>query len=196
MKRGVDTTLFHPAKRARKGGPFRVGYVGRLTPEKNVRFLAEVGHRLARERTEFEMFIVGEGNESAWLRANVPNARLTGVLRGEELARAYADMDLFAFPSMTDTYGNVILEAMASGVPCVVTNCGGPKFLVTDGVTGLVGAGNSDFIACVETIARTPAVHRQMKVAAREFAMRQSWDSVFEAVYEAYSACLPAACAA
>jgi glycosyltransferase involved in cell wall biosynthesis len=196
MKRGVDTALFNPAKRSRSGGPFQVGYVGRLTPEKNVRFLAEVGRRLSHGPSEFEIVIVGEGNESGWLKQHVPNVRLTGVLRGEELARAYADLDLFAFPSMTDTYGNVILEAMASGVPCVVTNSGGPKFLVADGVSGLVASNNGEFIDFVETIARTSAVHRQMRAAAREFALKQSWDSVFEGVYDAYESCLPAACAA
>ncbi len=196
MKRGVDTVLFDPAKRTRTGGPFRIGYVGRLTPEKNVRLLAEVGKSLVRGMTDFEMVIVGEGNESGWLYDNVPHVTLTGVLRGEELARAYADLDLFAFPSKTDTYGNVILEAVASGVPCVVTNSGGPKFLVRDGVTGLVARSDSDFMEFVETLAKTPAVHRQMKLAAREFALRQSWDRVFEAMYEAYESCLPAACAA
>lgn len=190
MKRGVDTVLFQPAKRTRNDGPFRIGYVGRLTPEKNVRFLAEIGARMARGTTAFEMVIVGEGSESGWLSQNVPNAVLTGVLRGADLAQAYANLDLFAFPSMTDTYGNVILEAMASGVPCVVTNSGGPKFLVRDGVTGLVASSNCEFIEFVETIATTPLLHKQMKVAAREFALKQSWDSVFEAMYEAYEGCL------
>ena len=93
-----------------------MGYVGRLTPEKNVRFLAQMGQHLnAQGIRNFEILIVGEGNESNWLRSNVPNATLTGVLRGEELAAAYAGMDLFAFPSTTETYGKVNLEAMASG---------------------------------------------------------------------------------
>jgi glycosyltransferase involved in cell wall biosynthesis len=79
---------------------------------------------------------VGQGRESNWLRENVHNAILTGVLRGERLAEAYAGMDLFVFPSHTDTFGNVVVEALASGVPVVVTATGGPKFLVQQGLTG------------------------------------------------------------
>lgn len=190
MPRGVETDLFNPSKRSRINGRFRIGYVGRLTPEKNVRFLAELGKGLVeRGVSEFEMVIVGEGNEEAWLRSNVPNAIFTGVLRGDALAQAYADMDLFAFPSRTDTFGNVILEALASGVPCVVTNAGGPKFSISEGVTGHVATDDSDFIRFVVLAARSRDLHSQMKVAAREYAMKQSWDSVFEQVFEAYATC-------
>jgi glycosyltransferase involved in cell wall biosynthesis len=73
---------------------------------------------------------VGQGTDSSGLQANVPNATLTGVLRGVPLAQAYADMDLFTFPSTTDTFGNVILEALSSGVPVVVSSGRGAKFLV------------------------------------------------------------------
>lgn len=192
MQRGVETDLFDPAKRSRAGGPFRIGYVGRLTPEKNVRFLAEVGRGLAQSGVaEFEIVIIGEGSEDAWLKENVPNATLSGVLRGESLARAYADMDLFVFPSTTDTFGNVILEAMASGVPCVVTSGGGPKFLISEGVTGHVAKDERDFVEFVVSIAGSPDRHERMKTAAREYAMKQSWDSVFENVFEAYSTCMP-----
>jgi phosphatidylinositol alpha 1,6-mannosyltransferase len=76
--------------------------------------------------------IVGHGAEESWLRENMLRATFTGVLRGEELAEAYANMDLFVFPSHTDTFGNVVLEALASGVPAIVT-C-----IVQDGVTSRV----------------------------------------------------------
>lgn len=193
MERGVDATLFHPSKRTRQGGPFRIGYVGRLTTEKNVRFLADVGKGLlARGITDFEIVIVGEGCEENWLRKHVPHVTLTGVLRGEQLARAYADMDLFAFPSKTDTFGNVILEAQASGVPCVVTDAGGPKFLVTPGVTGHIASDEMDFVEFVGAIVRSSNLHSRMRHAARDYALRQSWDSVFESVYDSYMTCLPA----
>ena len=134
MRRGVDTRLFDPARRRRSDDTFRIGYVGRLTPEKNVRFLAELGVALkAKGQDNVEFVIVGEGSEEAWLRQNVPNVTCTGVLRGDALAEAYAGMDLFAFPSRTDTFGNVVLEALASGVPAVVTDGGGPKFIVAAG---------------------------------------------------------------
>ena len=158
MQRGVETELFTPARRRRTDDTFRVGYVGRLTPEKNVRFLADIGSalassaRIASHARSFEFRIVGQGSEAAWLRTHVPNAVLTGVVRGEPLAEEYANMDVFVFPSRTDTYGNVVAEALASGVPAVVMAEGGPKFLVENGVDGFVAESDQDFIHRVEAL--------------------------------------------
>ncbi len=190
MQRGVDTRLFSPAHRTRTSPVFRIGFVGRLTPEKNVRFLADLGNALIQAgRNDFEFTIIGEGNEQEWLKANVPNARLTGVLRGNDLSRAYADMDLFVFPSTTDTFGNVILEALASGVPAIVTSQGGPKFLVQSGVTGYVAADFPSFIRCAKGILFDLDLHRTMCENARHYACSLSWDSVFEKVFNAYKHC-------
>ena len=87
---------------------------------------------------DYRFLIVGHGGDEAWLRERLHRAEFTGVLRGEELARAYANMDLFVFPSHTDTFGNVVLEALASGVPAIVTPDGGPKTIVRDGETGRI----------------------------------------------------------
>ncbi len=193
MPRGVDTSLFSPSRQTRMTGPFRIGYVGRLTAEKNVRFLAELGNTLRTlGRDNFEIMIVGEGRDEPWLRKNVPNAIFTGVLRGERLAAAYANMDLFVFPSTTDTFGNVILEALASGVPVVVTSGGGPKFLVKPGENGYVAASDWDFISFVNNLMADPERRRRMRDAARRCAYLQSWDSVFERVYQTYESCRPA----
>lgn len=190
MQRGVDTTLFTPARRNRSSNVFRIGYVGRLTPEKNVRFLAELGCALREgRRREFEFLIVGEGSDKAWLNAHVPSAHLPGVLRGEALAQAYAGMDLFVFPSNTDTYGNVVVEALASGVPAVVTNQGGPKFLVQSGITGYVADGPGTFIRSVKALLTDLDTHHAMREAARQYACGLSWDSVFERVFRAYRQC-------
>ena len=190
MRRGVDTNLFTPARRNRTSGAFRIGYVGRLTAEKNVRFLAEIGSALLKAgRKDFEFAIVGQGNEQPWLQANVPNAHFTGVLRGEELAREFANMDLFVFPSTTDTFGNVILEAMASGVPAVVTSEGGPKFLVQSGVTGYVASDFSSFKRCVKGLLTDLDTHHAMREAARHYACGLSWDSVFEKLFSTYRQC-------
>ena len=190
MRRGVDTRLFSPARRNRTSGAFRIGYVGRLTAEKNVRFLADIGSTLLKAgRKDFEFVIVGQGNEQSWLQANVPNAHFTGVLRGEELAQAYANMDLFVFPSTTDTFGNVILEAMASGVPAVVTSEGGPKFLVQSGVTGYVASDFNSFKRCVKGLLTDLDTHYAMREAARHYACGLSWDSVFEKLFSTYRHC-------
>jgi phosphatidylinositol alpha 1,6-mannosyltransferase len=189
MSRGVDTELFHPRKRSSNAGKFVIGYVGRLTTEKNVRFLADLEKGLlARGCNDFELSIIGQGTEDPWLRQNLRHANLPGVLTGESLAEAYANFDVFAFPSHTDTFGNVVLEALASGVPAVVTDSGGPKFIVQQGVTGFVASSDEEFVNHVAMLCRNRDLIRQMSVAARQFAVRSSWDAVFRYVYETYDA--------
>lgn len=187
MHRGVDTELFHPGRRDRIGDTFVVGYVGRLTVEKNIHDLVDLERSLMQAGlTNFRFLIVGQGAEEPWLRANLKNADFTGVLRGDALACAYANMDVFAFPSQTDTYGNVVLEALASGVPAVVTSGGGPRFIVSPGKTGFVTASLPEFCARVLHLAQQPAQRESMGIAARSHATAASWDSVFESVYAGY----------
>ena len=196
MRRGVDTNLFSPIKRARQDGLFTIGYVGRLTPEKNVRLLAELEKGLvAAGLRDFRFVVVGTGSERGWLEQQMQATQFTGVLKGEALARAYANLDLFIFPSHTDTFGNVVLEAQASGVPAVVSDQGGPKFIIRDGKTGLVAKGEQSFLDATIRLMSQPELHRQMRDAARELACQASWDSVFEQVYQAYAACLQRAAA-
>ena len=141
MRRGVNTDLFHPCRRNVNDGIFRFGYVGRLTREKNLRLLADVERAIIDAGcTQYKIVIVGHGTERAWLEKHLQRAEFTGVLRGKELARAYANLDLFLFPSRTDTFGNVVQEAMASGTPALVTHEGGPKYIVQSGITGYVAA--------------------------------------------------------
>ncbi len=189
MERGADTVLFDPRKRDRADGVFTLGFVGRITPEKSVRVLVDVERALiAAGIGNYQFVVVGDGNERDWLRQNLRRAQFPGVLRGEALARAYANMDLLVFPSRTDTFGNVVVEAFSSGVPAVVTSEGGPKFIVDSGVTGLVGT--DDFAANVVQVARDAQLHRSMRLAARTKALSMSWDRVFEKVYDAYGVCL------
>jgi phosphatidylinositol alpha 1,6-mannosyltransferase len=89
-------------------------------------------------KSGFKFLIVGEGNEREWLEKNMKTAEFTGFLDGEKLSEAYANIDVFLFPSETDAFGNVIQEANASGVPAIVTDQGGPKFIVRHGETGFV----------------------------------------------------------
>jgi glycosyltransferase involved in cell wall biosynthesis len=194
MPRGVDTLLFDPRRRNRSSAhgkdtdkEFVIGYVGRLTVEKNIRFLAELEQALIQAgMNDFKFVIVGQGSEEPWLKANMQRAEFAGVLQGEPLARAYANMDVFVFPSHTDTYGNVVLEAMASGVPAVVTNSGGPRFIVRPGETGFVAESLSEFVGCIQNLAAQPDELQRMRTAARTYALSASWDHVFEGVYASY----------
>ena len=134
MQRGVDTTLFTPGRRTRAAvKPYVLGFVGRLSVEKNVALLPRIQRKLDGMGLDARFLIVGHGAEEATLRRELPTAEFAGVLRGEALAGAYANMDLLVFPSHTDTFGNVVLEALASGVPAVVTPDGGPRYIVRTG---------------------------------------------------------------
>jgi len=194
MPRGVDAEQFHPKHRTAKDNVLRLGFVGRVTPEKGVRLLREVERALeAQGFLQFRVVVVGDGSEVGWLKRRLRHAEFTGVLRGEELARAYANLDLFVFPSRTDTFGNVVQEAAASQVPAVVTNEGGPKNLVVAGMTGYVAATNEEFLARVVELARDATLRGRMGQAARERVAGVSWDAAFAETYSAYrAACIPA----
>ncbi len=194
MPRGVDSELFHPRKRKRRPDDrdHLLGFVGRFSVEKNVALLARVQEELeALGHQSFRFLLVGHGGEEAWLRERMPRAEFPGVLRGEELATAYANMDLLVFPSHTDTFGNVVLEALASGVPAIVTPDGGPRMIVRDGETGRI-AKDDDFAAAVAEVLGDPGKHAAMSEAARAYALTASWDAVFEGVYGGYRMVVPA----
>jgi glycosyltransferase involved in cell wall biosynthesis len=189
MARGVDAQLFHPRKRTRGAAEKEhvLGYVGRLSVEKNIALLARVQEDLRRMGFEnFRFMIVGHGAEDAWLRDHLPRSEFKGVLRGEALAAAYANMDLFVFPSHTDTFGNVVLEALASGVPAIVTPHGGPKSIVRDGETGRI-VPDEKFASAIAALLADPVKHVQMRKAARAYALTAGWDAVFEDVYDGYT---------
>ena len=189
MPRGVDAELFHPRKRNRSPGDrdHILGFVGRLSIEKNVALLAQVQSQLEEMgHQSFRFLIIGHGGEEAWLRERLPRAEFPGVLRGEALSAGYANMDLFVFPSHTDTFGNVVLEALASGVPAIVTPDGGPRMIVRDGETGRI-APDEGFAAAVAGVLADPARHAAMRTAARAYALTATWDSVFEGVYAGYT---------
>ena len=187
MVRGVDTNLFSPARRMRDDDELIIGHVGRLSAEKNVRLLVDLERVLLEEGiANYRFLVVGEGAERAWLRENLRSADLPGLRRGVPLAEAYAEMDVFVFPSETDTYGNVTTEALASGVPAIVSAHGGPKFLVREGVDGFVAADVAGFARAVMTVYRDRELLARMKLHAREAAEQKSWPAVFESIYEQY----------
>jgi phosphatidylinositol alpha 1,6-mannosyltransferase len=197
MPRGVDCEQFHPRRRSVKDGVLRLGYVGRVTPEKRVRFLVDLERALvAAGHTNFSILVVGDGNERAWLERSLRHGFFTGVLRGPLLAEAYANMDVFVFPSRTDTYGNVVQEAAASGVPAIVTAHGGPPCLIVPGVTGFAAENDEEFIRAVLKLIAEPGRMRAMGEAARESILAKSWDAALEMTYSAYRFCKDAAASA
>ena len=194
MSHSVDTAAFDPAFRDRGAGPFQIGYVGRLTAEKNVRFLAQFEQDLInRGENDFRIVIVGDGAERRWLQKNMRHADFTGALTGRDLSRAFANMDALVFPSETETFGLVVLEALASGVPAIVGARGGPKFSLQHGRTGFVCEETHDFAGYAAVLMNHPDLLAAMRVATREYALSTSWEKIFEGMYEAYGRCLHAA---
>jgi phosphatidylinositol alpha 1,6-mannosyltransferase len=188
MGHSVDTETFSPNFRQRLDGLFQIGYVGRLTPEKNVRFLAQLEKDLlAKGVRNFRIVLIGQGAEENWLRQNMQHAEFKGWLTGRDLSRAFADMDAFVFPSETDTFGLAVLEALASGVPAVVTSSGGPASTVEHGKSGYVAKSYVEFAPLLMNLMTHPQLLESMRLEARNRALANgSWEQIFSGMYETY----------
>jgi glycosyltransferase involved in cell wall biosynthesis len=192
--RGVDTRLFHPARRdpllrARLTGerdrPLLL-YVGRLSPEKNLAALIAV----ARALPDYPLLIVGDGPARGMLAAELAgrHVHIAGLLQGQELAAAYASADIFLFPSATETFGQVVREAMASGLPVIGVRAGGVQDLIRDGETGLLCAPGNEaaLVAATRRLAEDATLRRTMGAAARQEAERHTWEAVFDHLMDCY----------
>ncbi len=180
LPRWVDVRHFSPARRdpgfweryaAIEAMKFL--YVGRVSREKNLELLAEAFMEIAVDSAPVQLVIVGDGPYNGELREKLVGYPVifTGFLEGEELATAYASSDVFVFPSTTDTFGNVVLEAQASGLPVIVSDGGGPKELMLDGVTGLVTRADSreELVDAMRSLLLDPSRVAYMGVNARAF---------------------------
>jgi glycosyltransferase involved in cell wall biosynthesis len=196
--RGVDTGRFHPAKRnghlaSRHGvadGPTLL-YVGRVSREKNLHLLAEAYVSILARHPAANLVIVGDGpylDEMKTLLRDTP-AVFTGYQDGEDLSRIYASADLFVFPSTTDTFGNVILEAQASGLPVIVTDAGGPRENILPGATGLVVPGGDApaLAGAVASLLADPARIAAMGTAARAFMEERTFEQAFAETWDLYT---------
>jgi glycosyltransferase involved in cell wall biosynthesis len=189
LPRGLDTELFHPARRDsaffEKFGAFngevRLLYVGRISREKDLDLLAAAYRRLRKEGLLVQLFVVGHGPYCEAFAKSLPEAFFTGYLTGTELATAYASADVFVFPSTTDTFGNVILEAQACGLPVVVSDSGGPKELVQDQANGLITKSHDveDFARAIRALVTNPSLRERMSSSARNSVIDLSWPSAF-----------------
>lgn len=191
----TDTARYHPDKR--RPGLFgsEAGLtllsVGRVSEEKNLRFLLDVYRRLAVKLTGLRLVIVGEGPLRPVLEreaADLPGVRFTGELHGDELATVYASADVLVFPARHETFGNVVLEAQASGVPAIVANTGGPKEILVPGKTGFVCNPDlpGDFEDAIERLSRDRELLAEMRTASRDNALaRFDADTIIERFYQA-----------
>jgi glycosyltransferase involved in cell wall biosynthesis len=194
--RGIDREIFNTGRRdlewRRSLGidddvPV-IGFVGRLVMEKGLDVFSDVIDRLEQRQVRHKVLVVGEGPARDWFEKRLPQACFVGFQAGPDLGRAVASMDMLFNPSVTETFGNVTLEAMAAGLPVVAAIATGSQSLVTDGVTGrLIRAGAIDGFAdalasyCADENVRAAAGH-----AGVEVSMRYGWDAVNQALVDAY----------
>lgn len=186
-ERGIDTERFSPTRRdealrAAVGAADKalLLFVGRLVREKNLAELAEAASLLREWGIPYKLALLGDGPMRADLERRLPDAHFGGFVHGVELARWYASSDLFVFPSTTETFGNVVMEAFASGVPAVVAREGGVQDLVSAGVNGLIAAPRDgrDFADKVASLIRNDEYRRTLSAGALHTAGRYRWPAV------------------
>jgi glycosyltransferase involved in cell wall biosynthesis/predicted metal-dependent phosphoesterase TrpH len=191
--RGVDAERFDPELRRRgEDGRVRVLYSGRITREKGVELLADA-FLAARERDpRLHLLLAGGGPEQERLASRLgASASFLGWLQGEDLAQAYADADLFLFPSSTDTFGQVILEAQASGLPVVAVAEGGPLSLIEEGVTGLLRAPDAPSLAdAIVELAASPLRRQALAAAALRAVRARTWERALTLLAGGYESAL------
>jgi glycosyltransferase involved in cell wall biosynthesis/predicted metal-dependent phosphoesterase TrpH len=189
-ERGVDIARFDPGKADRDAypGELEVLYAGRLTREKGVDLLAESFLKARRLEPRLHLLLAGGGPEESELRARLgQHATFLGWLEGEDLARAYASADIFLFCSTTDTYGQVVVEAGASGLPVVAVSEGGPAWLIENRHTGLLCRPDADHLAgAVLQLASSPMLRGRLGEAARRAAESRSWERALEQLAAGY----------
>ncbi len=188
--RGVDLNRFNPDRRSQ---PWRramgfaddeivVAFISRLVAEKNIGLVQEVLQLLEQRGVPHRQLFVGEGPERARLQAKLPNAVFTGFLDGDALSTAYASADVFFFPSVTETFGIVTLEAMASGLPAVCANATGSASLVKPGDTGFLveETDKPGFADAIARLVSDPALRRRMGANAVARSRSYSWRRAME----------------
>jgi glycosyltransferase involved in cell wall biosynthesis len=190
LPRGLDTDLFNPGRRDLSFWPgsgvndkkVRLLYVGRISREKDLDVLAAAYDKVRQAGQPVNLYLVGHGPYSKALAAALPDAVFLGYLTGEPLAKAYASADVFVFPSTTDTFGNVIIEAQASGLPVIVSDLGGPRELVEDGITGLVTKAHDaeDVARAITLLVSDPKMRARMGEKARQSVLDRSWPGAFQ----------------
>ncbi|HEX6039889.1 glycosyltransferase family 1 protein [Longimicrobium sp.] len=194
--RGIDLARFSPEHRsaelraqagADESTPILL-MVSRLVKEKDMADLVEMERVLRSRGNTHRLVLVGDGPMRGELQAALPDAYFAGHQSGEALARWYASGDVFVFPSTTETFGNVVLEAQASGLPAVVVDRGGPPDLVQPGQTGFIARGNdpADLAEKCETLLRDPERRARMGMQAREAARERDWAAINGRLIESY----------
>jgi glycosyltransferase involved in cell wall biosynthesis len=193
--RGVDPELFHPGRRCEAwrgeqglAGPRPViVFMGRIVLEKGLAVFAETLRRLEQRRGPTPVLVIGDGPAREWFAERLPGAVFTGFLTGERLATALASGDIFFNPSPTETFGNVNLEAMASGLAMVCADVPNSRAILPDGSAQLCEAADPDaFAAVIEGLIDDPAHRADLQRAAYARSAAYRWPEILQAVVDVY----------
>ena len=191
MPRGINRDRFNPGFRDRemwntynRNGSFKFIYAGRISKEKNIEVMLKAFTQLIESGCDADLILVGDGpqRDELQLKYNDPQIVFTGYLYGDELAKAYASADLFVFPSLTDTFGNVVLEAHASGLPAIVSNEGGPQEIVESHGSGLVVNARTpdEMFQAMKRVVEDAALYERLKANAGTKAQESRWELALE----------------
>jgi len=197
--RGIDCSMYNPQRRSsyvreRYGidKPVLLLYVGRIAPEKDLPTLLRAMQQLPEDTaSQVQLLVVGDGPLLPELRLQAQTSNrvtFTGAMHGDELAEIYASADLFVFPSSTETFGNVVLEAMASGLPVLAANAGGTRDLVIPSVTGVLFPPHhaDELVKEICTLVRQPALRVALGLEGRRQALKYSWETIFDGLIRDY----------
>ena len=194
--RGIDREIFNPGRRDMAwrqslgidGDTPTIGFIGRLVMEKGLDVFSDAIDQLAARDVPHKVLVVGEGPAREWLQNRLPDAVFTGFQKGADLGRAVASMDMLFNPSVTETFGNVTLEAMACGLPTIAARATGSESLVTEGVTGrLIRPGAiGAFADALQAYCTDDETRRRAGAAAQQRAERNGWDQVNQALVDTY----------
>lgn len=198
--RGIELDRFSPSHRSeqwRQENGFApddvvLAFVSRLVKEKGLDVYAETVGRVRTQGLPVRALVVGDGPERETLSEALPGAVFTGHLHGQDLATAYASVDVFLFPSETETFGNVTLEAMASGLACVCADAAGSRSLIVDERTGLLCPPRDveSFTHATTRLAQDSVERERLGRAARDAATRYNWPTVLKSMTDYYEAIL------
>jgi len=192
-QRGIDKQLFNPCKKDKaylqvytQNNKPNILFASRLVWEKNLETLIDLYQLNEAKNSPYNILVAGDGIAKESLQHQMPNAFFFGQVEHKELAVLYASSDCFFFPSITETYGNVVVEAMASGLPCVIANGGGSKSFITQGVNGFVCTPTkaAAYFERIDQLLYNPTLYQQVVTNGLAYTQQLNWEDLVQVYFQ------------